>query len=261
MNHKKLLYGSCILLIALIGLSFNVSAIQPMTPPVIEMIVPYTGLIGDCQLLVDQLIDDAALCGIKIIPDYMPWIDGLMKLFAGDFDMFYFIGLSGSPDDTMQNIYETLCFHFVWYDYWQYYNPDLVNKIELMYDKYLNGYMEDAIEIFHEIEWIIYQEQPFVTISYNLQITGNLYTRHLFMNCNASGPLADPAIRVALSYLIDRDLYGQLYGEAIGQDVTAISHLFEWSQYHDTSLPDFTYSIGKATKTIVHAGYLPAKAK
>ena len=246
------------MLIALIGLSSNVSAIQPMTPPEIEMIVPFSGLIGDCQLLVDQFVEDAALCGIKIIPAYMSWYDGINKLLAGDFDMFYFIGLIGSADDTFDEIYGILSFLFLGYDFWHYYNPDLVNKINLMNDKYLNGFEDEAIDIFHEIELILYEDQPFIPICYQLRDPSQRYTRYLFMNCDATGPLADVAIRVALSYLIDRALYAQLYGEALLQDTVAINHLFEWSQYHDTSLPDIDYSIGKATKTIVLGGYLPA---
>ncbi len=261
MKNKILICGSCILLIALIGLSSNVSALKPMTLPEIEMIVPDTGLIGDCQLLVDQLVEDAAKCGIKIIPDYTTWGDGVNRMLAGDFEMFYFIGLSMPPADTLDNIIETLYFLFVWYDFWNYYNAELFDKIYDMYVLNFNGFLDEALVVFHEIELILYEEQIAIPISYYYQDTGNHYTRYLFMNCDENGPLADSAIRVALSHLIDRTLYAQIYGDAVVYDPIALSHIFEWSQYHDTTLPDIPYSIGKAVKTVVHAGYLPANAK
>ena len=71
--------------------------------------------------------------------------------------------------------------------------------------------------------------------------------------------LADATIRVALSFLIDRISYADLYGAALGIDIYPISHLFEWSIYHDTSLPTIKHSIGKAVSTLAKGGYLPAK--
>ena len=261
MKNKLLICGSCILLIALIGLSTNVSALKPMTLPEIEMIVPDTGLIGDCQLLVDQLVVDAAKCGIKINPVYITWGETINRLIAGDFEMIYFIGLSMNPDDTLDNIIETLYFLFVWYDWWNYYNAELFDKIYEMYVLNFNGFFDEALEVFHEIELILYEEQIVIPLAYRYYENGNLYTRYLFMNSYETGPLADTAIRVALSHLIDRTLYAQLYGETVLTDTNAMSHVFEWSQYHDTTLPDIPYSIGKAVTTVVHAGYLPASAK
>jgi ABC-type transport system substrate-binding protein len=260
MKNKKLVCGSCLLLIALIGLSFNVSAIKPMEPPEIELLVPTTGLIGDMQIVVDEFVRDAALCGIKINPVYMTWGEAILRLVYGDFEIFHFAGLQGPWEDTFTYIYETLCFHFVWYDYWYYTSPEFIEMIELMYTLYLGGLIDEAIEVFHEIELILYEDQPFAPICYRLYEDGRMYTRYLFINCEETGPLADVTIRVALSILIDRTSYADLYGTALGTDIFEISHLFEWSQYHDTSLPSIKHSIGKAVSTLTKGGYLPAKA-
>jgi ABC-type transport system substrate-binding protein len=259
MKNKKLVCGSCLLLIAIICLSVNVSAVKPMVPPELELIVPYTGLVGDMQIVVDEFVSDAALCGIKITPVYMPWSDAVMRLVYGDFEIFHFAGLVGAFEDTFTYIYETLCFHFVWYDYWNFTSTELIDTINSMYSLYLGGFLDEAIEIFHEIELLMYLEQPFAPISYNLRDNGQIYTRYLFINCDETGPLGDVTIRKALSYLIDRIVYADLYGAAIGSDVYPLSHLFEWSQYHDTSLPTIKHSIGKAVSTLAKGGYLPAK--
>ncbi|NPD89740.1 MAG: hypothetical protein HGN29_13595 [Asgard group archaeon] len=247
------------MLITIICISLNVSAVKPISPPEIELLVPDTGIVGDTQRIVDEFIRDAALCGIKIVPTYTTWGDAINRMLAGDFDILHFAGLVGAFEDSFTYIYETLCFHFVWNDFWNYTSMEFIDKIELMYSLYLGGFIDDAIEIFHEIELVIYEDQPFAPICYELRDDGQIYTRYLFINCDEAGPLGDATIRVALSYLIDRVLYIELYGDySIGYPI-AIDHLFEWSQYHDTSLPAIKHSIGKAASTLAKGGYLPAK--
>jgi len=259
MKNKKLICGSCLLLIAILFLATSVSAIQPMSPPEFELLVPYSGLTEDTQLLVDQFVKSASLCGIQITPVYTTWENVIELLFAGDYELIYFVGLGGSGGDTFEAINSLLRFHFVDNFFWNYYNQDLIDKIELMYTLYLDGYENEAIEVFHGIELIIYEDQPVIPICYAYQEDiGRLSTRLLCINCDI---VYDPVIRNVLSLVIDRELYVDLYGATSPLTQYPISHIFGWSQYHDSTLPEIDYSIGQAVSTIVHGGYIPARTK
>ncbi len=259
MKNKKLICGSCLLLIAILCLSTSVSANIPLTPPEFELLVPDTGLIGETQLLLDQFVKSASLCGIKITPVYTTWDDVINSLFTGDYELIYFIGLSFSGDDTIEKIRSTLSYLFIDNFFLNYYNQDLIDKTHLMDTLYLDGYENEAIEVFHEIEFILYRDQPIVSICHAFkEDTGGRATRLLIINCDIA---YDPVIRNVLSMVIDRELYVDLYGVTTTYDYYPISHLFGWSQYHDTTLPEIEYSIGQAVSTIVHGGYLPAGTK
>lgn len=190
-----------------------------------DLLVADSGLIEDTQLLVDQLVKSASLCGIKITPVYTTLIDAITLLFAGDYDLIYFIGLSSSGSDTLETINSLLRFYFVDYFFcWNYYNQDLIDKIKLMYTLNLDGYENEAVEVFHEIELIIYEDQPFIPICHEFrEDVGGMYTRLLAINCDI---VYDSIIRNVLSLVIDRELYVELYGATIPYYTFPISHLF-----------------------------------
>ena len=124
-----------------------------------------------------------------------------------------------------------------------------------MQQAYDDNQVAKATAIFHEIELLLYEDQLFPSFgySYNPDSAYQYTTKGFIINCGEDSPLHDLNLRWALSYLVDREFYTA----TIGTEDAILSHIFEWSQYHDDSLPEITYSIGKAKSTLAKAGYRP----
>jgi ABC-type transport system substrate-binding protein len=106
--------------------------------------------------------------------------------------------------------------------------------------------------LFHEIEWILYEEQPIGAVAIDETNMPDQFNLRMVMMNSVDSPLADRTIRKTLSYLIEREMYNELLGHSY-----AVSHMFEWTEFHDSTLPIIPYSIGKATSTLAKGGYRP----
>ena len=74
-------------------------------------------------------------------------------------------------------------------------------------------------------------------------------------------PVSKTSFNPSLTHLIDKELYVERFSIYYNVDYPVCSHLFEWSQYHDETLPSIEFSIGKAASTLAKAGYRPCHVK
>ncbi|MHA1303340.1 MAG: hypothetical protein ACTSQE_08415 [Candidatus Heimdallarchaeaceae archaeon] len=258
---KKGLIRLCGLLILLVFVPSVASGYRRPLPPEIEVLIAdsyYTG--RNMSIAYEQIEADAAKCGIRLNLVVLDFYSVAEKvLYTQDYDMVMFIGLVGLYNDTWSGIISILDFldqALVHNN--QKFSDDIVLLRSLYYDGACD---EELIPIFHEIEAILYEEQFFPTFFwFKREINGYVqhYSFHYIINCDR---IQDKAVRQALVYLSDVDLIADLYTESDGVEVFLSSHLFAYSQYHDTTLPDYYYSIGKAKSTLAQAGYRPAHIK
>lgn len=211
-------------------------------------------------MILDQLTEDAARCGIKLNIELISYYDIIPKLFAGDYDLIMFITLAWYQPASFDTIFFYLDYYYGDSNLWNYHNEVLKTKIQEMKDFYYNGFEAEAIEVFHEIELIIYEEQPSLALCYHLD-TMLIHTHQIIVNSHLDRPGKDIAIRKASTFLIDRELYTSAIQTSSIYTIYQTSHLFGWSQYHDTTLPEIDHSIGKATSTLAHAGFKPRAIK
>ena len=188
------------------------------------------------------------------------WLVIKQDLFKEIQTMVMFITIAWELPDSFETIIWLLNFYFAGTSYLNYQNPEIMLKIQDLTDYYDNGYLEDAIQVFHEIESLIFTGQHYPTVGYHLD-SDLIHTHLLIMNNNVVSPLQDTAIRKALSFLIDRDHYITQMQTTYTHTLYQTSHLFGWSQYHDTSLPDIPHSISNAKSTLAKAGYRPCRIK
>lgn len=232
------------------------NAVQPPLPPEITIVVSDSRYSSDTALIFDQLGHDAALCGIKLNFEIESFYDCVMRIFSGDYDIIMFVTLATMQPDSFDSIFYLLDFYYGETNWWNYHNELLVTKIQEMKDFYYNGFEAEATEIFHEIELIIYEDQPSLAICYHLDAM-LIQTHQLIVNNHPDRPGNDIAIRKALSFLIDREFYTSAMQTLYTYTIYQTSHLFGWSQYHDDTLPEIEHSIGKAASTLAKAGFRP----
>lgn len=255
-----------VILVSLIafGIAFSpIAALgnQPPLPPEIEMLVCTTFYDEGHELIVNQFVHDASLCGIKVNLVFLEHMEIVMRILSKDFEVIMFISIAQVLDDPIESLINLLWLHFGLDNFWNFEDPLLQSKISEMSDYfYIYGDLESAINVFHEIEWMIYEREPLNTIGYRFAY-GLVYTYHLLFNNAIESPVNDFAMRRAFSYLLDREFFIEVMQETYPDTSYIASHMFGWSQYHDPNLPELTYSIGKATSTLAKAGYRPARIK
>ena len=254
---KKYLCGFTLVVFILLIAPFTISANQPPMPPEIELLVSLPRYTPDTELIIIQLTDSAAKCGIKLNVVLMDYIDIVYKIWFNDFEAAMFLTAAWSQPDCFETIIWLLIFYFGSSSFIQYFNPEIKEMISELEVLYSDGYIEEAIELFHQIEYLIYEGQYYPTIGYHFD-SSLIHTHEIIINNNV---IIDPVIRKALSFLIDRDLYITQMQTTYSYTLYPTSHLFGWSQYHDSTLPDIPYSIGKATSTLAKAGYRPCRIK
>ena len=255
---KQQLCGLLILSVLIIVTPFSVSATQPPLPPEIEVLVSAQGYTPETELIIEQLTSSASLCGIKLNMIIMDYYDLIYKILYNDFEAVLFITAAWYQPDSFETIIWLLNFYFGSSSYLYYYNPEIKAKIDQLQALYYGGYLDESITLFHEIELMIYEGQYYPAIGYHYD-SYLIHTHLLLINNAIVGPFSDIAIRFALSYLIDRELFISQMQTRYPYELVQTSHLFGWSQYHDLSLPEITYSIGKATSTLATAGYRPCR--
>jgi len=236
------------------------NAVQPPLPPEITLIVSDSRYSPDTALIFDQLTIDAAKCGIKLNFEIESFYDCVMRIYSGDFDIIMFVTLATMQPDSFDAIFYLLDFYYGENNWWDYHNELLETKIQEMKDFYYNGYEAEAIEVFHEIELIIYEDQPSLAICYHIDAYV-IQTHQQIVNNHPDRPCSDIAIRKALSFLIDREFYTSAMQTTSTYTLYQTSHLFGWSQYHDDTLPEIEHSIGKAASTLAKAGFRPRAIK
>ena len=256
---KKKNFCGLIFLFALLLLTpFAISAEQPPLPPEIDLAVYADRYTEDTALIIDQIVEDASLCGIKLNVQIIDYEDYAYIITSGDFEMLMFVNVAVNIPVSLDTIIFLLEFYFGDSNLWGYYNPEIKAKINEMELLYLDGFYEEAIDVFHEIELLIYEAQYYPAIGYHFSETS--VHIHLIL-INNQNNLFDIAVRNALSFLIDREYYIPLMQTIYSYTIFQTSHLFGWSQYHDTSLPDIPHSISKAKSTLANAGYRPCRLK
>jgi len=256
---KKYFYEIIFLFVLLLFTPFTISAKQPPLPPEIGLLVNDFRYTEDTALIIDQIVQDAALCGIKLNVEIIDYSDLMWRVYFGNFEMVMFSTTAWYKPDSFDTILWLLEFYFGDFNWWGYYNPEIkakINELELLY---LSGLYEEATVIFHEIELLIYEGQYYPAIGYHFDDT--LIHTHLLLINNNLNSLFDIAVRKALSFLIDRENYIPLIQTTYSETISQTCHLFGWSQYHDTSLPYIPHSIGKAASTLAKAGYRPCRIK
>ena len=258
--NKKYFGGFLTILLLVFITPFTISANQPPLPPEIELLVSLPRYTPDTALIIEQLTEDASLCGIKLNVVLMEYIDIVYRIWFNNFEAAMFLTAAWYQPDSFETIIWLLNFYFGSSSYIKYYNPEIKVMIDDLEYFYYNGFIDDAIELFHEIEFLIYEGQFYPTVGYHLD-SFLIHTHLIILNNNPFSPLRDTAVRNALSYLINRELYISLMQTVYPYTLYQTSHLFGWSQYHDNTLPDIPYSIGKATSTLAKAGYRPCTVK
>ncbi|MHA1866353.1 MAG: hypothetical protein ACTSVB_03785 [Candidatus Heimdallarchaeaceae archaeon] len=258
---KKQIAKICGLLLILVFISSTTSAARRPLPPEIEVLIAdsyYTG--RNLYLAFDQIERDAAKCGIRLNLVVQEFYTVATRIFAGDYEAVLYIGLVGSYSDTWDSILETLLFLK---DILYTNNEEFSSLIEELWSLYNSEASDnELLPIFHEFEFLLYDELYIPTFFWYIRETEenrqDLYTFHYIFNCEK---IQDKAVRKALMYLTDLDLIIDVIGNHIEFEIHPSSHLFAYSSYHDTSLPDYYYNIGKATSILAHAGYRPAHIK
>jgi len=208
----------------------------------------------------EQIERDAAKCGIRLNLVVKDFYTVVTRIFAGDYDAVLYIGLVSPYSDTWDDILQTL---FFLKDILYTNNEEFGLLIEELWRLYNDGASDDELlPIFHEIEFLLYDELYFPTFFWYISETEEygpeLRTFHYIFNCER---IQDKAVRKALMYLTDLDLIIDVMEQNIEFEIHPSSHLFAYSTYHDTSLPDYYYNIGKATSILAQAGYRPAHIK
>ncbi|NHJ31306.1 MAG: hypothetical protein FK732_00445 [Asgard group archaeon] len=260
MRRKKFLAISLFIFVFVLMPVTIANAVQPPLPPEMTILVSDARYTPETALVLDQLAEDAALCGIKLNFEIMGFYDIVMRMYSNDFDLVMFITLATLQPDSFDSIFFLLDFYFGDYNIWNYHNDILKAKIQEMKDFYYNGFEVEAIEVFHEIELIIYEDQPSIAICYHLDAL-LFYTHQIIVNNHPDRPGSNIAIRKALSFLIDREFYTSTFQTFYTYTVYQTSHLFAWTQYHDDTLPEIAHSIGKAASTLAKAGFRPRALK
>lgn len=236
------------------------NAVQPPLPPEITILVSDSRYTPETALIFDQLTEDAALCGIKLNIEIKSFYDIVMSMYTNDFDLVMFITVATLQPDSFDSVFFLLDFYYGEYNFWNYHNELLKTKIQEMQDFYYTGYEAEAIEVFHEIELIIYEDQPSIAMCYHLD-AAVIQTHQIIINNHPDRPGNNIAIRKALSFLIDREFYTSAIQTLNTYTHYQTSHLFGWTQYHDNTLPEIDHSIGKATSTLAKAGFRPRAIK
>lgn len=256
---KKNFIGLISLFLLLLITPFTISAKQPTLPPEIELLVNAYRYTEDTNLIINQIVHDAALCGIRLNVQILDPIDLTLRVYYGNFEMVMFYTIAWYQPDSFDTILWLLEFYFGDFNWWGYFNPEIKSKINDLELLYLGGLYDEATAVFHEIELLIYEGQYYPAIGYHFDNT--LIHSHLLLINNNLNNLFDITVRKALSFLIDREYYIPLIQTTYYETIYQTSHIFGWSQYHDTSLPDIPHSIGKAASTLAKAGYRPCRIK
>ena len=255
---KKNFCGLISLFVLILSTPFAISAEQPPLPPEISLAVYGDFYTEDTALIVDQIVNDASLCGIKLNVQIIDYDEFVYIITSGDFEMLMFVSVVTDNPDSLDTMISLLEFYVGDSNLWGYYNPEIKTKINEMELLYLDGFYDEAIAVFHEIELLMYEGQYYPAMGY--QFTDFGVRTHLII-FNNQQDCFDIGVRNALSFLIDREYYITQIQTLYSYTVFQTSHLFGWSQYHDTSLPDIPHSISKAKSTLAHAGYRPCRIK
>ena len=233
-----------------------VNAIQPPLPPEFTVYVSDSRYSLETALILEQLATDAAKCGIRLNFEIKSFLDCVMAMYNNEYDMVMFITLATMLPDSIDSILYLIDFYFGEFNLWNYHNDLLTIKIQEMKDYYYNGFEIEAIEVFHEIEAIIFEDQPSIAVGIHVDDI-IIHTHQLIINNDLNRPGYNIAIRKALSFLIDREFFVSQMQTLYTYSLYQTSHLFGWSQYHDDTLPEFEHSIGKAASTLAKAGFRP----
>lgn len=256
MRPKKILFVTLFVFVFALWPVSIAQACQPPLPPEITILVCDVRYSSNTEPIFDQFTTDAAKCGIRLNVNVVGYMDAIMSLYMNEYDIIMFITIAWYQPDSLDTVLWLLDYYFGEFNLWNYQNEVIQSKIQLMKDYYYNGFETEAISVFQEIEMLIYEGQSHPALGYHFD-SSLIHTHQLIVNSHPDRPGKDLAIRKALSFLIDRELYVTALELECGYTITQTSHLFGWSQYHDSSLPEITHSIGKAASTLAKAGYRP----
>lgn len=173
-----------------------------------------------------------------------------LRLASGDYDLlsgFYFTFFS----DTINELTITLYYYFLLkISNFQFNDAKLNNQIMKLVDYYykimssseedLEDAYDDFLNKFHDIEERLFEHQYLFTEISFLYYYAYPMVKLMIPNC--LGVLADEELRLTLSSLIDREAIAAFTAivqpEPVTSNIQPTVHLYSWSQYHDTSLPN-----------------------
>jgi len=214
-----------------------------------EGFFPYPPVAEMQEKLFEDAFAEALEYGIKFTLRLEANIDAILA--SGDYDLVNYYR-PRMPGDSFEALLFTLNDMFV-DGLIQHHCVQLVRKIlklQRVYDRYMiaEGEQKDCLEAmfldeFHIIEYILYENQlvfnycyfpppeaPFIFVDKMSVI--NSAKDHVFSNRH---------IRLGIAKVFDRDFVYEMVQVALdlfGLEATSSYHLFGWSQFHDTSLPE-----------------------
>ena len=259
MNRNKKMYGIILIILfgfslgtainttkAMIEVDFYVAFLREQYPEVNALMIE----------LWENYAIEAAEYGIQVNLLYISDNEAWYRFYTGNYDIIDFPRISSYYGDTFAHIIGTLEFYlFSGYFRYSFKKVDkLVNdviKIRALYNEYLLAAPEDQdvlfndiLDKFHDIEELLYESQIFEVNGHCVVDLGFYkiqYTDFVWFNSLPGKILNNEDVRLTLSYLMDREQIAYIYSQIpypYPFEYITTCHLFGWSQYHDTSLPE-----------------------
>jgi hypothetical protein len=258
MDRKKKMCGIAFIIL----FSFSLVAVINPTKAMVEVdfyIVVLREEYPEINELIIKLYDDyvaaVAEYGIQVNLIYPSVDEAWFRFFTGNYDIIDFPVLASDYEDSFESIIGTLEF-YLFSGFFRYGFKkvdklvDAVIKIRSLHDEYLLAEPEDQevlfndmLDKFHDIEELLYESQIFEVNGYFIMDFGAykmLYSICVWFNSEPGNVMNNEDVRLPLSYLMDREQIAYINSLLPYplEDITPTCHIFSWSQYHDTSLPD-----------------------
>jgi len=198
------------------------------------------------QPIVDELIFKAESLGLTVNPIYMSWGDWYYATHYSDWwDLSYGgILVSWRNDDIsfLSHCIMGMDYYLLRHDdvklhdlAWDLWNMRLM--LESDPDVDITDLSDDMIDKFHDAEERLWEKQ--YTFTFLQYIDGLAVRSEIAMpNCKAGRVFADENLRLTYSSIIDRNIFFDYYQTHYQFPVYVLYHLYQWSSFHDTTLPN-----------------------
>ena len=260
MDQKKKMYG--IMLIILFG--FSLGAATNATDTMVEVDF-YAAFLREqypeVNALMVEMLENYVIAatdyGIQVNLHFISQEEANIRFFYGLYDIIDFPRVMSIYEDTLESVISSLDF-YLFSGYFKY-NFEKVDKLTaaaekifLLYYQYLSAESEDQTDLFndildkfHDVEELLYESQIFEVNSHfvvDYFVYKVEYIDCFWFNSLPGKILNNEDVRLTLSYLFDREQISYIYTQIPYPfpmvSYTQTCHLFGWSQYHDTSLPE-----------------------
>jgi len=201
----------------------------------------------EVQVVVDEIIESAESLGLRINPIYVDWNTFMFSLmFSSSWNLAYGGYLNTPYPDTIFSLaygVMGMSYYFTKHDDAKFAAAATklwigLNEAPETPPEEMNTLIEDMIDSFHDAEERLWEKQIIITLAEFINSAGMIKSDVLTPNCKAGHVFADETLRLAFSAAINRNVVLDYHASMGMYTAYEAYHLYGWSQFHDTSLPE-----------------------